>query len=83
VVTPAGHKTRSEQSAAVDRVNVALIAEAAEALGKIQARTGLKKVDIVNRALTIYEFIDAELRGGNKILLRDPEGHDQLVKIFF
>ncbi|WP_433273228.1 hypothetical protein ACQPZF_18490 [Actinosynnema sp. CS-041913] len=72
----------AERPAVVDRVNVALIAEAVEALGKLQERTGLKKVDLVNRALLIYEFIDAELRAGNKVLLRDPEGRDQLVKIF-
>ena len=62
---------------------MALIAEAAEALEKLQTRTGLKKVDLVNRALTIYEFIDEELRAGGRILVRDPEGNDQLVKIFF
>ncbi len=72
----------SERPAVVDRVNVALIAEAVEALGRLQERTGLKKVDLVNRALLIYEFVDAEMRAGNKVLLRDPEGRDQLVKIF-
>lgn len=64
------------------RVNVALIAEALEAINKLQERTGMKKVDLVNRALMIYEFIDAEQRAGNKVLLRDHEGRDQLVKIF-
>ncbi|MCC8243685.1 hypothetical protein [Saccharothrix luteola] len=72
----------SEKPAVVDRVNVALIAEAVEALGKLQERTGLKKVDLVNRALLIYEFVDSELRAGNQVVLRDPEGRDQLVKIF-
>ncbi len=72
----------TERPAVVDRVNVALIAEAVDAMGKLQERTGLKKVDLVNRALLIYEFIDAELRAGNQVLLRDPEGRDQLVKIF-
>ncbi|MFD7656386.1 hypothetical protein ACFV4N_20645 [Actinosynnema sp. NPDC059797] len=75
-------RTASERPAVVDRVNVALIAEAVEALGRLQERTGLKKVDLVNRALLIYEFVDAEMRAGNKVLLRDPEGRDQLVKIF-
>lgn len=72
----------SDKPAVVDRVNVALIAEAVEALGKLQERTGLKKVDLVNRALLIYEFVDSELRAGNQVVLRDPEGRDQLVKIF-
>jgi hypothetical protein len=68
--------------AVVDRVNVALIAEAVEALAKLQERTGLKKVDLVNRALLVYEFVDAELKAGNQVLVRDPDGRDQLVKIF-
>ncbi|MFD9895412.1 hypothetical protein ACFWY9_39230 [Amycolatopsis sp. NPDC059027] len=75
-------KTETGRPAAVERVNVALIAEAAGALGKLQERTGLKKVDLVNRALLIYEFVDAELRAGNQVLVRDPDGRDQLVKIF-
>ncbi|MBN6036653.1 hypothetical protein JYK18_17310 [Amycolatopsis sp. 195334CR] len=66
----------------MDRVNVALVAEAVEALGKLQERTGLKKVDLVNRALLVYEFVDAELRAGKQVLLRDSDGRDQLVKIF-
>ncbi|MFD1150317.1 hypothetical protein [Saccharothrix hoggarensis] len=37
-------------------------AEAVEALGRLQERTGSKKVDLV--------------------VLRDPEGRDQLVKTF-
>ena len=75
-------RVASDKPAVVDRVNVALIAEAVEALGKLQDRTGLKKVDLVNRALLIYEFVDSELRAGNQVVLRDPEGRDQLVKIF-
>lgn len=75
-------RAASDKPAVADRVNVALIAEAVEALGRLQDRTGLKKVDLVNRALLIYEFVDAELRAGNQVVLRDPEGRDQLVKIF-
>ena len=66
----------------VGRVNVALVAEAVDALARLQDRTGLKKVDLVNRALQVYEFIDAELKAGKQVLLRDEDGHDQLVKIF-
>lgn len=75
-------ETATSRPAVVDRVNVALIAEAVDALGKLQERTGLKKVDLVNRALLIYEFVDAELRSGKQVVLRDPDGQDQLVKIF-
>ncbi|RSN65004.1 hypothetical protein DMH01_00955 [Amycolatopsis sp. WAC 04182] len=79
---PSVEETATGRPAVVDRVNVALIAEAVDALGKLQERTGLKKVDLVNRALLIYEFVDAELRDGKQVVLRDPDGQDQLVKIF-
>jgi hypothetical protein len=68
---------------AVDRVNVALVAEAAEALDKLQSRTRMKKVDVVNRALKLYEFVDAEIRAGNRLLIRDEEGNDYLVKLLY
>ncbi|SDC77222.1 hypothetical protein SAMN05216174_104204 [Actinokineospora iranica] len=73
---------KAARPGAVERLNVALVAEAADAVAKLQERTGLKKVDLVNRALSIYEFIDAELRAGNKVIIRDPDGVDQIVKIF-
>jgi hypothetical protein len=77
-------ETSSDQAPpTVDRVNVALVAEASEALDKLQSRTRMKKVDVVNRALRLYEFIDAELRAGNKLLLRDEEGRDYLVKLLY
>ncbi|WP_306744948.1 hypothetical protein [Saccharothrix yanglingensis] len=44
--------------------------------------THLKKVDLVNRALLVYEFVDGELRAGNQVVRRDAEGREQLVKIF-
>lgn len=69
-------------AATVDRVNVALIEQAAQAIAKLQARTGLKKVDIVNRALSIYEYIDAEIKAGNELVIRDPQGSEQRLKIF-
>jgi hypothetical protein len=67
----------------VDRVNVALVAEAAEALDKLQSRTRMKKVDVVNRAVRLYEFIDAEIRAGNQLLIRDEEGKDYMVKLLY
>jgi hypothetical protein len=77
-----GEVDTGNRPVATDRVNVALIAEAAQAIAKLQDRTGLKKVDIVNRALSIYEYIDAELRAGNQLVIRNPDGPDQLLKIF-
>lgn len=79
----ADEPSSDQPTAVVDRVNVALVVDAAEALDKLQSRTGVKKVDIVNRALRLYEFIDAELRAGNKILIRDEDGKDSVVKLLY
>ena len=77
-----GGMTQQDKPAVVERVNVALISDSAAALGKLQARTGMKKVDIVNRAVQLYEFLEAEMREGKELVVRDPDGIDRLVKIF-
>jgi len=64
----------------VARVNVALIADAASALQTLRERTGYKQVDIVNRALQLYEFIDAQQRCGSALLFRDNEGSYERVR---
>jgi hypothetical protein len=65
----------------VDRVTVALIPKAGEDLQRLQDRTSLSKTDIVNRAITLYEFFDAQLKAGNDLIVRDPKtGETQLVR---
>lgn len=67
---------------AVDRITVALIPKASEDLQRLQDRTGLSKTDIANRAITLYEFIDAQMRAGRDILIRDNEtGETQVVRL--
>lgn len=41
---------------------VILIEPAGEALRQLQERTNLSRADIANRALVLYQFVDAELR---------------------
>lgn len=65
----------------VERLNVNLIAKAATDLAALQARTGYSKTDVINRALTLCEFIDAEMRDGRQVVLRGTDGSEQLVKI--
>ena len=60
-------------SPASERITVALIPKAADDLQRLQERTGLSKTDLVNRAISLYEFIDAQLREGREILIRDPD----------
>lgn len=57
----------------VDRITVALIPDVTEDLQRLQDWTKLSKTDITNRAITLYEFVAAQLRAGNDILIRDKK----------
>jgi hypothetical protein len=54
-----------------ERITVALIPKAGEDLQHLQDRTSLSKTDLVNRAITLYEFIDAQQRNNRELLVRD------------
>lgn len=54
-----------------ERITVALIPKVAEDLLRLQERTRLGKTDVVNRAITLCEFIDARQWAGQEILIRD------------
>ena len=65
-----------------ERITVALIPKAGEDLQRLQERTSLSKTDITNRAITLYEFIDAQIRAGRDVLIRDGKtGETQFVRI--
>ena len=65
-----------------DRITVALIPQAADDLQHLQDRTGLSKTDLVNRAISLYEFINAQLREGRDLLIRDNEtGETQVIRL--
>jgi hypothetical protein len=67
---------------AVERITVALIPKAGEDLQRLQDRTSLSKTDIANRAITLYEFIDAQLRTGRDVLIRDNKtGMTEIVRL--
>lgn len=69
------------RSQVADRITVALIPKASEDLQRLQERTNLSKTDIANRAITLYEFIDAQLRDGREVLIRDNDtGETQIVR---
>jgi hypothetical protein len=65
-----------------ERITVALIPRAVADLQHLQDRTGLSKTDLVNRAITLYEFIEGQVRAGQDLLLRNRESGDtQLVRL--
>lgn len=63
-----------------ERITIALIPKALDDLLHLQERTHLSKTDVVNRAITLYEFIDSRTRAGQEILIRDKKtGETQAV----
>lgn len=63
-----------------DRITVALVRKAGEDLQTTQERTGLSKTDIVNRAISLYEFIDAELSAKAELIVR-RDGKEHIIKL--
>jgi hypothetical protein len=65
-----------------DRITVTLIPKVKEGLRLLQERTDLSKTDLTNRAITLYEFVDDQLRSGHDIIARNQAtGETQLVKL--
>jgi hypothetical protein len=76
-----GHGDRRPSPA--DRVTVALVPKAAADLQQAVERTGLSKTDIINRAVSLYEYIDARLSDGAELLIRDGKsGQVEQIKFF-
>ena len=70
------------RTATAERITVALIPRAGADLQRLVDTNGLSKTDIVNRAITLYEFIDEQLRAGRELIIRDPgTGESQLVRL--
>ena len=64
----------------LDPITVALVEKAAADLQITHERTHLSKTDIVNRAVSLYEFVDAELRAGAEFIVR-RDGQNYVVKL--
>jgi hypothetical protein len=67
------------QTAVGERITVALVKRVAEGLQRLTASTGLSKTDVVNRAITLYEFIDSHQQAGDELLIRDGKSGDLQV----
>ena len=55
-------------------ISLALIRKAAADLAKTCERSQLSPTDIVNRAISLYEFVDEERAAGAEVLLRRSDG---------
>jgi hypothetical protein len=66
-----------------ERVNAKLTSDASEALRSLTERTGVRKTDLVNRAISMYAFMDAELSKGSVFSLTDSSGKEHRLVFFF
>ena len=79
-MTASRAKDPAGSQAAGERITVTLIPTAEGDLRRLQERTNLSKTDLANRAITSYEFFDAQQRAGRDLIVRDKRtGAAQLV----
>jgi hypothetical protein len=71
VVLPEQGGQDPEDQPPAERVIVALVPKVMGDLTLLQDRTNLSTTDIANRAITLYEFVDQQLRTGHEILIRE------------
>ena len=81
-ITAESEHAAADEPKVVARVNIPLVLESGKALIRLQEKTGLKKVDLVNRAIQIYDCLASELTGDRQVILRGSDGQEVLVKIF-
>jgi hypothetical protein len=77
---PAELANGTSATAAPPRITVALVARAIADLRRTIQRTKLSQTDVVNRAVSLYEFIDSELSTGAELVIR-RDGREHLVKL--
>jgi hypothetical protein len=63
------------------RITVALIPKSADDLTRTRDRTNMSKTDIINRAITLYDFVDAEIAAGGQLVIVRPGGDRYLIKL--
>jgi hypothetical protein len=64
-----------------EHLSVILIPTVAGDLRRLQRRTRLSTTDLMNRAITSYEFLEAQLRAGRDLIVRDNgTGETRLVR---
>lgn len=64
-----------------EHMTVALVPKASSDLQRTHERTQLSRTDLVNRAISFYEFADAEHHAGSELILRRPTGEEHIVKL--
>jgi hypothetical protein len=83
--TTAEHQGAEHQGTeqAIERITVALVPKVAGDLQYLLAETGLSKTDLVNRAVSLYRFVQESTAAGREVIIRDKAtGEDRIVMFF-
>jgi hypothetical protein len=64
-----------------ERYSVTFVPPAVEAIANLTDGTGLSKADVINRAVQIYAYLEAQKRRGVDLLLREPDGSTERLHI--
>ena len=64
-----------------EQITVVLVSKAAADLVRTHSRTDLSRTDIINRAISLYEFLDEERGSGSELMLRRRDGSTYLVEL--
>ncbi len=62
-------------------LSVALVPKASADLRQTHERSQMSRTDIINRAISFYEFADAEQSAGSELRLRRSTGEEHIVKL--
>jgi len=71
---------QGEAPAAKERITVNLTARGAGALADLVRRTGDSKTDVINRALSVYDFIESVMSEGRKVYV-SKVGSDETERV--
>jgi hypothetical protein len=69
------------RSTANERYSVTFVPPAVDAIADLTASTGLSKADVINRAVQIYAYLEAQTQDGADLLLRPPGGTPEKLHI--
>ena len=73
--------TEEPRHPASERYSVTLVPPAVQAVGELTRLTGLSKTDVINRAVQIYAFLEAQRHAGSHVCLERPDGGTERVHI--
>jgi hypothetical protein len=67
----------SERQVVIERITVGLIPKVVKELNDLQRNTGMSKTDLVNRAVSLYSFIQEHLARGEELRLFNPNDREE------